>query len=162
MSSEQHFIDAAQALGFPAADPIKIGGNYTPALLDGDFVYVSGQIPRIGDAIAVVGAAGAEVSFEQACHAARISTLRALALVRQAVGTLEAVQSVPRVTVFIRSAPDFTLHSEVADAASNLLVAVLGPRAAHSRTSVGVYQLPKGATVELDFIFRVSRHDLAG
>lgn len=42
-----------------------------------------------------------------------------------------------------------------ADAASQLLRAVLGPHGAHPRTSVGAAQLPKGATVELDFIFRV-------
>jgi enamine deaminase RidA (YjgF/YER057c/UK114 family) len=59
-------------------------------------------------------------------------------------------------SVFIRSAPSFTQHSEVADAASNLLVAVLGASSAHARTSVGVAQLPKGAAVELDFIFKVS------
>jgi enamine deaminase RidA (YjgF/YER057c/UK114 family) len=57
-----------------------------------------------------------------------------------------------------RSAPELTQHSEVADAASNLLVAVLGPRSPHSRTSVGVAQLPKGAAVELDFIFKVGGH----
>jgi enamine deaminase RidA (YjgF/YER057c/UK114 family) len=156
MPADHRFESLAESLGFPLSAPIRIGGNYTPALRDGDLVYVSGQIPRIGDSIAVVGSAGDDVSFEQACFAARISTLRALALVRQACGTLEAVRGIPRMSVFIRSAPSFTRHSEVADAASDLLVAVLGEHAAHSRTSVGVAQLPKGAAVELDFIFKVS------
>jgi enamine deaminase RidA (YjgF/YER057c/UK114 family) len=155
MSANQRFLDHAHTLGFPADDPIKVGGNYTPALRDGDLVYISGQVPRIGDTVAVIGAAGSEVPLERACFAAKVSTLRALVLVKQVAGSLEAVQSVPRITVFIRSSPDFTMHSEVADAASNLLVAVLGDKAIHSRTSVGVMQLPKGATVELDFIFRL-------
>lgn len=155
MSADRRLQDQAQLLAFPLAEPIRIGGNYTAALLDGDLVHVSGQIPRVGDKIAVVGAAGADATFEQACRAAQISTLRALVLVKHACGTLEAVQRIPRMTVFIRSAPTFTQHSEVADAASNLLQSVLGPCAAHSRTSVGVLQLPKGATVEIDFTFRV-------
>lgn len=156
MSSDHRFETQAHSLGFPLSAPIRIGGNYSPALRDGDLIYVSGQIPRIGDSIAVVGAAGAEASFEQACFAAQISTLRALALVRQACGSLDHVLSVPRMGVFIRSALTFTQHSEVADAASDLLSAVLGPNSAHTRTSVGVLQLPKGATVELEFIFKVS------
>ncbi|GAA4430533.1 RidA family protein [Acidovorax lacteus] len=161
MSADLRFEAEAQLLGFPVSAPIKIGGHYTPALRDGDLVYVSGQIPRIADTVAVVGCVGSEVSLEQAAFAAKVSTIRALALVRQACGSLDAVICVPRMSVFIRSAADFTQHSEVADAASNLLVAVLGTSSAHSRTSVGVAQLPKGAAVELDFIFRVG-HQAGG
>lgn len=156
MTADQRFEAQAALLGFPLAAPIKVGGHYTPAYRDGPLIYVSGQIPRVGDTVAVVGAVGEDATFEQACQGAQISTLRALSLVKQVCGSLAAVVGVPRMSVFIRSAPGFTQHSEVADAASDLLVAVLGPDAAlHSRTSVGVAQLPKGATVELDFIFRV-------
>jgi len=153
-SADHRLEEQARLLGFALSEPIKIGGQYTPVLRDGDSLYVSGQIPRVGDVITAVGRVGDEVSFEQACVAARICTLRALALVRQLCGTLETVRSVPRMTVFIRSAATFTQHSEVADAASALLVAVLGEHAAHSRTSVGVAQLPKGAAIEIDFIVK--------
>jgi hypothetical protein len=59
------------------------------------------------------------------------------------------------VTVYVQSAATFTQQSEVADAASAVLHAVLGPAGAHARTSVGVFQLPKNATVELDLIATV-------
>jgi enamine deaminase RidA (YjgF/YER057c/UK114 family) len=156
MTADTRFQQHATTLGFAHNAPIKIGGNYTPALRDGNLVYVSGQIPRIGDSVVVVGAVGTDVSFEQACYGAQISTLRALASVKQLCGSLDAVVSIPRMSVFIRSAPTFTLHSEVADAASNLLGSVLESCASHTRTSVGVAQLPKGAAVELDFVFKVS------
>jgi enamine deaminase RidA (YjgF/YER057c/UK114 family) len=155
MSADPRFESEAQALGFPLSAHLQIGGHYTPALRDGDRIYISGQIPRIADRVVVVGCVGNDVSFEQAGHAAKICTLRALTLVKQACGSLDAVVSIPRMTVYIRSAPGFTQHSEVADAASHLLEAVLGPHAAHTRTSVGVAQLPKGAAVEIDFIFKV-------
>jgi enamine deaminase RidA (YjgF/YER057c/UK114 family) len=38
----------------------------------------------------------------------------------------------------------------VADAASDLLVDILGAAGAHVRTSVGVVQLPKSASVEIE------------
>jgi enamine deaminase RidA (YjgF/YER057c/UK114 family) len=155
MSADQHFQQQAAALGYSFDGPIKVGGNYAPVVRDGAFVYVSGQIPRVGDEIVVVGAAGAEASIERARLAAKICTMRALALVGGAVGGLSNVVAVPRMTVFVRSAPSFTQQSEVADGASDLLALVLGPIAVHARTSVGVLQLPKGATVEIDFIFKV-------
>jgi len=52
----------------------------------------------------------------------------------------------------VRSAPNFNQQSEVADGASDVLVRVLGPSGVHTRTSVGVLQLPKGAAVELDLV----------
>lgn len=55
-----------------------------------------------------------------------------------------------RITVYVQSAPGFTQQSEVADGASEVLYRVLGPVGAHTRTSVGVLQLPKNATVEVD------------
>jgi enamine deaminase RidA (YjgF/YER057c/UK114 family) len=145
----ENLIDEGLAHGFDALEVEDHGFE------------LRGPLPRIADTVAVVGCVGSEVSFEQAAFAAKVSTIRALALVKQACGSLDAVICVPRMSVFIRSAADFTQHSEVADAASNLLVAVLGTSSAHSRTSVGVAQLPKGAAVELDFIFRVG-HQAGG
>ena len=155
MSADQRFQQQAVALGYSFDGQIKVGGNYAPVVRDRELLYVSGQIPRVGDEIVVVGAAGAEVSLEKARLAAKISAMRALALVRRVVGSLDHIVAVPRVTVFVRSEPSFTQQSEVADGASDLLAAVLGPIGVHTRTSVGVAQLPKGATVELDFIFKV-------
>ena len=67
-----------------------------------------------------------------------------------------APQAVLRITVYVQCTEDFTQHSEVADAASDLLCEVLGDAGAHARTSVGVYQLPKNATVELDMVARAT------
>jgi enamine deaminase RidA (YjgF/YER057c/UK114 family) len=155
MSPDQQFQQQAADLGYSFDGEIKVGGNYAPVVRDGELVYVSGQIPRVGDEIVVTGAAGADVSLDEARTAAKVSTMRALALVGRTVGGLGNIEAVPRITVFVRSGTSFTQQSEVADAASDLLAAVLGPVGVHARTSVGVAQLPKGATVEIDFIFRV-------
>ena len=52
----------------------------------------------------------------------------------------------------MRSAEDFTQQSEVADGASEVLYGIFAEAGVHTRTSVGVYQLPKGAAVEVDMI----------
>ena len=153
MTKDELFGKHAEHLGYSFEGEIKIGGNYVPWVRDGQLLYLSGQIPRVENTVVVTGAAGDEVTLERAQHAAEVCTMRALALIKKTLGSLSQVQSVPRMTVYVQSAESFTQQSEVADGASNLLFAILGPEAgAHTRTSVGVKQLPKNATVEIDFI----------
>lgn len=154
-SAEARFAAAAAQLGHDFSGPLKIGGDYLPAVRHGEQVYVSGQIPRVGDTVVVTGRAGAETPLPEARRAAAICAMRALAVLRQTFGSLERVAQLLRITVYVQSADGFTQQSEVADGASALLRAVLGPAGAHARTSVGVYRLPKDATVELDLVAAV-------
>lgn len=155
MSIESRLEAEAIALGYKFDGEIKIGGNYAPVVIDGRHIYVSGQIPRVGDTVMITGAAGAETSLEMARNAAKICIMRGLMLIRAAAGFLDNVKSIPRINVYVQSSPGFIQQSEVADAASDLLSRVLGPVAAHTRTSIGVLQLPKNATVEIDMIVTV-------
>ena len=155
-SADTRFLEQAQKMGYSFDGEIKIGGNYVPLVRDGHHLYVSGQIPRVENIVVVTGAVGAEVSLADAQKAAKVCVMRGLALLQRSLGSLEHIQSVPRITVYVQSAPNFTQQSEVADGASEVLFQVLGAQAgAHSRTSVGVLQLPKNATVEIDLIASV-------
>lgn len=156
MSRDARFQEQAQTLGYSFDGEIKIGGNYVPLVRDGHHIYLSGQIPRVGDTVVVTGAAGADATLDQAQTAAKVCVMRALALLQRALGSLDALQAILRITVYVQSAPTFTQQSEVADGASDLLFAVLGRAGAHTRTSVGVLQLPKNATVEVDLIATVA------
>lgn len=149
---DQELAAASAELGFDPTAEIQIGGRYTSLMRDGRTLYLSGQIPRIGDHVAVMGVVGAEVSLDRAKRAAAICTLRALTLLRQELGSLARLKSVLRLTVYVHCGAGFTQQSEVADGASDLLWRVLGTAGAHTRTTVGVLQLPKNAAVELDLI----------
>ncbi|MBJ9967653.1 RidA family protein [Burkholderia seminalis] len=161
MNRDDKLKQIAVEFGFDPDAEIRIGGKYTPVLVDERTAYISGQIPRIGDVVHFVGIVGESVSLDDARRAAGISALRALSLIRKHCGTLDAIATVPRITVYVRSAADFTMQSEVADGASDVLYAVLGDAGVHTRSSVGVLQLPKGAAVEADFIFGLNRGDAA-
>ena len=151
-SRDQLFNQQASALGYSFDGEIKIGGNYVPLLQDGRHIYISGQIPRVGNDVVVTGAAGSDVTLLVAQKAAKISVMRALALLKNHLGSLDVVKSVLRITVYVQSASTFTQQSEVADGTSEVLYAVFGKEGVHTRTSVGVLQLPKNATVEIDMI----------
>lgn len=158
-SRKSRFNDIAIALGYSFDGEIQIGGNYTSTVQDADQIYVSGQIPRVGNTVVVTGRVGADVSLADAQKAAKVCAMRALALLERTLGSLDRVGRVLRVTVYVQSAQDFTQQSEVADAASEVLHTVLGPSGIHTRTSVGVFQLPKNAAVELDLIARANSAD---
>jgi enamine deaminase RidA (YjgF/YER057c/UK114 family) len=158
MTSRDAALQSAIArTGFAFEGEIKIGGNYVPVVVEAGTAYVSGQVPRVGDSVVVTGRVGAAVSLAQAQQAARVCAIRALLLLRQRLGSLEAIGQVLRVGVYVQSAEAFTQQSEVADAASDLLVQVLGEAGRHTRTSVGVYQLPKNASVELELTAAIAQ-----
>lgn len=145
-SRDARLTALAAPLGLDVDAPLVIGGQYCAVLQYGEQLYVSGQVPRVGNQVQVTGAA----SLDDARRAAEICALRALILLRQQLGTLDALAQVLKLNVYVQSAPGFTQQSEVADAASALLAQVLGAAGHAARTSVGVAQLPKNATVELD------------
>ncbi len=159
MSRDERLSAEAAGLGFDLSAEIRSGGRYAPVVREGTRLHVSGQVPRVGTEVVCIGAAGAEINLARAQHAASICALRALALLQRELGSLERLATVPRVVVYVRSAPDFTQLSEVADGASDLIVRVLGEAGAHARTTVGVLQLPKGATVELE-LMATAREDV--
>ncbi|NVZ83529.1 RidA family protein [Pseudomonas yamanorum] len=149
MTPDQKYAAAMTRLGYQLNE-FKIGGNYTPLLRDGNHIYISGQIPRVGDAIVLPGKVGESLSLADAQIAAGVSALRCLGLLKQALGSLDQVKAILKINVYVRSAEDFDQQSEVANGASDLLNEILGAAGSHTRTSVGVLQLPKGAAVEID------------
>ena len=153
---EQRLQACIARLRYAFDGPIRGGGDYRPVVVDGTLAHVSGQVPRVGEQVVVTGRVGAGTSLEDARRAAQVCAIRALLLLAQAAGGLDRIARVLRVGVFVQCAPDFTQLSEVADAASALLQEVLGEAGAHARTSVGVYQLPKNASVELEMTARLA------
>ncbi|TSD76856.1 RidA family protein [Pseudomonas sp. KBS0710] len=151
MTRDEKYQAAQERMGY-RLEAFKVGGNYTPLVRDGNHLYISGQIPRVGDTLMLPGKVGESLTLAQAQIAAGISALRCLGLLKQALGSLDQVKAIARITVYVRSAEDFDQQSEVANGASDLFHEILGAAGVHTRTSVGVMQLPKSAAVEIDMI----------
>jgi enamine deaminase RidA (YjgF/YER057c/UK114 family) len=148
MSIEQRLADLGLAL--PAA--AKPSFNYVPVVLHDGTAYVSGQMPKVDGEVRVHGKVGAQVSLDQAREQARICVLQALACLKLELGDLARITKVLKVTGFVASAAGFNEQPKVIDAASDLLVDVLGPLARHARSAVGVAELPRNAAVEIEFV----------
>lgn len=131
------------------------GGSYAAAVEDRGVVEVSGMVPSLDGKVIAVGRVGAEVSLEQAQHAALVSALRCLRALEEHLGDLGRIRKVTKMTVYMQAAPGFYQLSEVSNGASELLAKVLAPAGAHARTSVGVAALPRNAVLELDMTVSV-------
>ncbi|PPF20531.1 LysR family transcriptional regulator [Rathayibacter sp. AY1A7] len=127
-------------------------GAYVPAVVHGGLVYIAGQIPFVDGALPLVGKVGDEVSPEQAKDLARTCALNALAAVADAIGSLDRVTRIVKLTGFVASASGFTGQPGVINGASELLGDVFGEPGRHARSAVGVAELPLGAPVEVELI----------
>ncbi|WP_219813612.1 MULTISPECIES: RidA family protein [unclassified Rathayibacter] len=127
-------------------------GAYVPAVVHGGLVYTAGQIPFVDGSLPLVGKVGAEVSPEQAKELARTCALNALAAVADAIGSLDRVTRIVKLTGFVASASGFTGQPGVINGASELLGDVFGEPGRHARSAVGVAELPLGAPVEVELI----------
>lgn len=129
------------------------GAQYSAGIVHGDLVWISGQLPRDGDRVLVSGQVGRDVTVEQAQEGARIALLRAFAAVRDTLGDLYRVRQIIKMNVYVHCCDTFTHQSAVADGASVLIFQLFGADLGkHARTSVGVAQLPRNASVELDLV----------
>jgi enamine deaminase RidA (YjgF/YER057c/UK114 family) len=138
-----------------AAAPVA---NYVPFVRTGSLVVVSGQIclgsdGRIADAHK--GKLGREVSLERGQEAARLCAINVLAQMRAAMGDLESIVRCVRLGGFINADPSFSGLAQVMNGASDLMVAVLGDKGRHARSTIGVAELPLDAAVEVEAMFEV-------
>jgi enamine deaminase RidA (YjgF/YER057c/UK114 family) len=144
-------------LGIVLPTPATPVANYIPFVRIGALLFVSGQIclDASGKLVAK-GKLGEGVSVEDGQKAARACAINVLAQVKAALGDLDKVKQVARLGGFINSSPSFLEGPKVMNGASDLMVAVLGDKGRHARTTVGVAVLPADAAVEVEGIFEIA------
>jgi len=68
----------------------------------------------------VLGKLGADLDVEDGRRAARFAAISALATIRSTLGSLDAVSHVVSVRGVVNATPDFTMHTQVIDGASEI------------------------------------------
>lgn len=135
-----------------AAAPVAA---YVPAVEMGGLLHISGQICFASDGGLITGRLGDDMDLEAGKHAARRCGIMLLAQIKAALGSLDRVERIVKLGVFVNSAPAFIDQPKVANGASELMQEVFGDAGRHARSAVGVAVLPLGVAVEVDAIVAV-------
>jgi enamine deaminase RidA (YjgF/YER057c/UK114 family) len=92
---------------------------------------------------------------EDGRRAARMTALSILATLDAELGNLDRIERIIKVFGMVNVAPGFGQTPAVIDGCSDLLVDVFGDAGRHTRSAVGLAELPFGIAVEIELIARV-------
>jgi enamine deaminase RidA (YjgF/YER057c/UK114 family) len=140
-------------------EPAAPVASYVPAVEAGGLLYISGQLPFRADGSLITGRLGEDYDVAHGQEAAERCAIMLLAQLQKALGSLERVERIVKLGVFVASDPHFTEQPQVANGASQLMERVFGEAGRHARSAVGVPVLPLGAAVEVDAIVAVKPAD---
>ena len=146
--------DRIAELGITLPEPAAPVAAYVPAVEHGGLLHISGQISFSEDGNLIVGRLGDDMNIERGTEAAKRCGIMLLAQMKAALGSLDRVERVVKLGVFVNSAPSFTDQPKVANGASELMQDVFGEAGRHARSAVGAI-LPLGVAVEVDAIVAV-------
>jgi enamine deaminase RidA (YjgF/YER057c/UK114 family) len=140
--------------GLTLPEPAAPVAAYVPVVVANGIAHVSGQLP-FADGMLMVGRLGEDRDIDYGKAAAEACALMIVAQLKKALGSLEKVERIVKLGVFVNSIPGFTEQPKVADGASQLMADLFGEAGRHARSAVGVPVLPLGAVVEIDAIVQV-------
>jgi enamine deaminase RidA (YjgF/YER057c/UK114 family) len=143
-----------QALDISLPQPAAPVAAYVPAVRVGNLLHISGQLPFDGGEL-MLGRLGENRDLEYGQRAARMCGIMLLAQINKALGSLDKVERIVKLGVFVSSAGTFTDQPKVANGASELMEQVFGEPGRHARSAVGVPVLPLGAAVEIDAVVAI-------
>lgn len=135
------------AVSVPAA-------SYAPFTRAGNLLFLSGHLARWNGQI-WTGRLGGKMSLDEGREAARSTAIDLLSTMHAAVGDLNKIKAIVKLTAMINSSTTFSSQHLVANGASDFLGEVFPGRGPHSRSAYGVAQLPLRACVEIELIAEV-------
>ncbi|RFC67246.1 MULTISPECIES: RidA family protein [Mesorhizobium] len=130
--------------------------NYVPFMQSGNLLLTAGQLPLKDGKLAVSGLLGRDVDVAAGKEAAKYCAINILAQVKAALGSLDRIGKLVKITVFVASDASFNEQHLVANGASDFLAEALGDKGKHARSAVGVASLPLNASVEIEAIVEVA------
>lgn len=121
--------------------------------VSGTRAFVSGHGPTNADGSLAgpLGKVGRDLTIEQGYAAARLAALAILGSLERTIGDLDRISAWNRVFGMVNSAPGFHRQPMVINGFSDLILEIFGPQVgAHSRSAVGMAELPFDIPVEIE------------
>ena len=145
-----------EELGLELPETATPMANFVPAVMVGGLLFLSGHGPGRGEGKLFKGRLGEDLSVEDGYASARQVALKLISTLQEALGDLDRVKRIVKLTGFVNSTPDFTDQPKVVNGASDLFVKVFGDKGKHARSAIGLVSLPSGIPVEIELIAEFS------
>lgn len=149
--------DRIRALGLilppPPQPPAGVVLPFQFVRVVGRRALISGHGPQNADGSFAqpLGKLGRELTVDQGYVAARLTALSILGSLKRAIGDLDRIVAWTRAFGMVNSAPGFNQQPSVINGFSDLILQVFGPAVgAHSRSAVGMAELPFNLPVEIE------------
>ena len=150
MSADQKLSE----LGYTLPELPAPGGNYLSAKIVGNLVFLAGVI-SIDEHGVMTGVIGQDRTIEEGYSAAQRCALTQIAVLKQALGSLDRIRQIISVNGYVNTISGFADSPKVINGASDLLVEVFGESGRHVRAALGVTALPRNAMVELQMTVEI-------
>jgi enamine deaminase RidA (YjgF/YER057c/UK114 family) len=141
-------------LGIELPPVFPPAGSYVGCVVVDGFVHVGGHGPVQGDEV-VRGKVGDDLDLDAGRRAARMTGLSILATLQHELGDLDRIERIVKVFGMVNAAPGFTQTPAVIDGCSDLLLEVFGEAGRHTRSAVGLAELPFGIAVEIELLAKI-------
>jgi enamine deaminase RidA (YjgF/YER057c/UK114 family) len=152
MSADKNFASLNLILP-PAPKPL---GVYTPFLITGNYLYVSGHGPVRDDKSLIIGRIGKDIDQEEGKLAAQQVGLTILSTIKTNLGSLDSVKRVIKVLGMVNCIPEFERHPYIINGCSELFAKVWGKENGIGvRSAVGFGSLPDNIPVEIEAMFEL-------
>ena len=144
-----------ERLGVSLPPPPAAVANYVAWVRTGNLIITSGQLPWEGSVMKYEGRCGAELDEREGYQAARLATINGIAQLMDATADLERIVQIVRVEGNVHCAPGFRGHPQVLNGASDLLMEVFEQRGRHTRSALGVHDMPLNSPVQISLFAEV-------
>jgi len=159
MTIDERVRELGLVLPEPFRSPTGAAYPFSWVRMRGNRAYVSGHLPLEpnGTLAEPRGKVGESLSIEQGAAAARLVGLAMLGSLGRELGELERITAWLRVLGMVNVSPRTTQVAAVINGFSELILDVFGKeRGAHSRSAVGMAELPFAVPVEVEAEVEIS------
>jgi len=153
MRIEERLQSLGLVLPPPPVAPTDVRLPFEFVRIVGHRALFSGHGPQAPDGSFAqpLGKLGSEVSLDQGYVAARLTALSILGSLKRKLGDLDRISAWVRVFGMVNSAPGFNSQPSVINGCSDLILELFGAEVgAHSRSAVGMAELPFNIPVEIE------------
>ena len=149
-------ISKIKKTGIPFQKSLNPIANYSPYIVTNNLIFISGQLPIVDNKLLYQGKVGLDLSEIDAKKSIQISIINLLAVLDFALKenaiSFDSLK-IMNIKGYLNVSSDFKNHSKLFDSASKILIKIFGRKnGMHSRSVIGVENLPLNSPVEIDGI----------